>query len=79
MAYSFATTDSGLALMRQRVSNSEWFFVQWLGGNLDVIVDEVGENTTWRYAVWIVLGADAPYTSIDYNGTLLLVVQHAKR
>jgi hypothetical protein len=78
MAYSFSATDIGIALLRQNVSTGEWFFVDWLGGPTDFVVDVPGAGT-WKYEVRKVFGSATAPTNYDYVGAGTLLVSGFKR
>lgn len=79
---SFFSHMYGLALMRQNVSTSEWFFVDWCTGDSDFAIDTPGPGT-WQYAVWLVVGNDTypngGITQVQYIGKGQLAVQQLKR
>jgi hypothetical protein len=54
----------GIALMRQNPSTSEWFFVDWVRGSADFVLDTPGVGT-WIYAHWYVVGNPA---QVDVTG-----------
>ncbi|MFZ4411411.1 MAG: hypothetical protein ACOYOH_29005 [Paracraurococcus sp.] len=63
---SFFNTSSGLALLRQSVATGEFFFVDWISGDMDVAVDAPGPGT-WRYVAVLVCGAGGPFTFAAYG------------
>jgi hypothetical protein len=81
---SFFATSSGFALMRGLVSTGEWWFVDWVNGEVDVIIDSPGPGT-WAYQVWVVCGAGGPWIAGGYgyptgtSGRADLTVQSLKR
>ena len=83
---SFFNSSSGLALLRQSVATGEYFFVDWITGDMDVATDAAGPGT-WRYLVGVVCGGAGPwvrggYGDVDGTGRsarATLTVQSLKR
>jgi hypothetical protein len=47
--------SAGIAVMRQNPGTGEWFFVDWVRGSCDFVLDTPGAGT-WTYAHWYVVG-----------------------
>jgi hypothetical protein len=83
MALPDFSASFGFALMRQDVLSTEWFFVDWVNGEIDEIVDYPGEGT-FRYEVWAIIGASVSADSVTYAdgssaGIAQIVIQQLKR
>lgn len=64
----------GVAVMRQNPVSGEWFFVDWVRGSADFVLDAPGAGT-WVYAHWFVvgnaMGTGATSATIEGRGSIL--------